>query len=66
MSETPREIINYSVEAETKARIEELCRLTKRNQGNMIDWLVSEAWDRIQKVTQETKTVEEALTQEAA
>jgi hypothetical protein len=53
--------VGYSIEVETKAMIEEIGRQTKRNQGNVIDWLVSEAWSKMQKADQETRIVEEAL-----
>lgn len=65
MDNTQKTIINYSVKVETKAWIEEFAQSTERSQGNVIDLLVSEARERVNKAARDTMTVEEALAQEA-
>lgn len=41
--------MNVNVLPETKERIKEIARLTFRGMGDTIDWLVSEAWEKIQE-----------------
>jgi hypothetical protein len=43
-------VINYSVKVETRARIEMLGEQTNRKPGNVLDWLVADAWKRINAV----------------
>jgi hypothetical protein len=61
MTKTPRTIINYSVEEETEEKILEMCQLTKRNPGNLIDWVVSEAYIQMKRAAREITTIEEAM-----
>lgn len=55
--------VNFSVKAETAAGIELLANETHRGKGDVIDWLVADALDRIDQAHRETVTVEEVVDQ---
>jgi hypothetical protein len=63
MDNTPKTIINYSVKVETRDWIDDFAQSTDRSQGNVVDFLVSVARRRAEKAGQETKTVEEAISE---
>ena len=56
--------MNFQIRPETRDRIREIARMTFRGYGDTVDWLVAEAWERINKIQQEKQAVEEAITQE--
>ena len=51
----------YSLNPETIKKIEKLSEMTHRNQSNVIDWIVEDAFDRILQVQRQTETVEHAI-----
>ncbi len=58
--------INLNVETDTAKNIERLMKLTHRGKGDVIDWLVADAMDRVDQAQRETVTVEQALDTEQA
>lgn len=63
---TERIKITLSVDEETNQKIKRLGELTHRNDSHVIDWLVAEAWERMQQVHVATTTIAEAEAQEPA
>lgn len=61
MANIQKTIVTYSIEVNTKALIDEIGKQTKRSAGNVVDWAVSEAWERMQKAAQEKTTIEDAI-----
>jgi hypothetical protein len=53
--------MNIAVLPETKALIEQIGKLTFRGKGDVIDWVVSEAWCRMEAVRIGRASVVEAL-----
>jgi hypothetical protein len=47
--------MNVNVMPETKERVKEIARQTFRGPGDVIDWLVDEAWKKIQTQPQEAQ-----------
>jgi hypothetical protein len=47
--------MNVNVMPETKERVKEIARQTFRGPGDVIDWLVDEAWKKFQPQPQETQ-----------
>lgn len=41
--------MNYLVLPETKDRVKEIARLTFRDPGGVLDWLVAEVWKKFNK-----------------
>jgi hypothetical protein len=51
--------MNFNVRPETKERVKEMARLTFRGPGDLIDWLVAEAWQKMKSEKNfNTKAVE--------
>jgi CelD/BcsL family acetyltransferase involved in cellulose biosynthesis len=50
--------VNYRVDPVTKARIEELARQTYRGLGDVVDWVVAEAWERMEQAQRSLVTIE--------
>jgi hypothetical protein len=44
--------MNLNVKRETRQRVAKIAELTNRKPGNVIDWLVADAWARIHPVTE--------------
>ena len=54
----------FSLLAETDRKLEELTRRTyRRNKGDVIDWLVAEAFDKLPSVSTETPIESSTLPQ---
>lgn len=53
--------INLRVRNETVKALEQLGEETHRFPGEVVDWLVSEAMERIAQTERQTKTVQEAI-----
>jgi predicted DNA-binding protein len=52
---------NYVLLPETVQRIDYLAKSTFRSVSDVIDWVVDEAWQRMEKVKQQEVTVEQVL-----
>jgi hypothetical protein len=59
MAETVQ--MNLNVKPETKQLVERIAQLTNRKPGNTIDWLVAEAWNRIEEVHKPETSIEAAV-----
>jgi len=53
--------VTLSLEPETVKQIEQLAQVTHRSKSGVVDWLVSDAIDRILQVQRESVSVEQAL-----
>lgn len=53
--------VNFALEPETVAGIEQLAQETHRGKSDVIDWLVADALDRIDQAQRESVTVEQTL-----
>lgn len=51
--------MNLMVLPETKEKVQTMAKMTFRGFGDTVDWVVAEAWERMQKAQQERLTVEE-------
>lgn len=52
--------MNLNVLEVTKERVAELSTLTYRNPGDVIDWIVAEAYQRVQEAARAQTTIEQA------
>lgn len=59
MSETIK--TTFALNPETIERIEAIAKTTFRGKSDVIDWLVADAWSRMQNITAGQVTVEEML-----
>lgn len=62
MSQTKQ--MNFQVLPETRERIRQIAKMTYRGYGDTLDWLVAEAWERIQIANQEKMTVNGSVDRE--
>ena len=52
--------VGYSIEEETSRKIKRIAELTHRADSHVIDWLVAEAWNKIEEIHQPTTTISDA------
>lgn len=53
--------VNFAVQPETVEGIERLASETHRGKGDVIDWLVADAIDRIEQTRRNSVAVEQAM-----
>lgn len=52
--------VGYSIDEETSKRIKCIAEITHRADSHVIDWLVAEAWQRMQEASRATTPISEA------